>query len=108
MNEWISLINYAGAFKTIEVPMLAPIASPISERPASVFSDSQEGSTVRSALNTPSTVNRDLESSRESLSPPARRLSNAVKWPAGEPGADSRLDYMKVSRRMATRIRVSR
>lgn len=97
MNEWISLINYASSFKTVDIPMFAPLASPTSERAMSVFSDSQDASGVRSVVNTPSVTSKDLESPRQSLSPGPRRTSGSVKWPAGDMAGDSRIDYIKVS-----------
>jgi hypothetical protein len=110
MNEWISLVNYASAFKTADIPMMAPlpvepsISAPPSKRNSIVAETNHD--TVRSASSDVFGENRSIDPAySDQLSPVAsfdgrRPSSSLLTWPAAEvrdPG--SRLEYLSVSQR---------
>jgi len=110
MNEWISLINYASAFKTADVPMMAPlVTAPLLSPPANqrdpVFLGHHD------AVASPASPDVFLEDKSaepvflDQLSPAvsfdSRRPSSSSmsRWPTHDvQDAYSRLDYLTVSR----------
>ena len=108
MNEWISLINYASAFKTADIPMMAPVY----QDPLTSASSSKRNSVVAETnhdtlRSTPTDVfgeNKSIDPAySDQLSPVAsfdsrRPSSSLLTWPSADvrdPG--SRLEYLSVS-----------
>lgn len=115
MNEWINLINYASAFKTVEVAMIAPMVTPLSDGPSLPRRDSgaleaqTQAQGQMEARSTLSPKTGDVFSSKpltvepqDTLSPApsldGRRPSSSTLWTGTEPrDAASRLEYIGVS-----------
>jgi hypothetical protein len=117
MNEWINLINYASAFKTVEVAMIAPMVTPLSDGPSLPRRDSGaletqtqgQGQGQMEARSTLSPKTGDVFGSKpltvepqDTLSPApsldGRRPSSSTLWTGTEPrDAASRLEYIGVS-----------
>lgn len=109
MNEWISLVNYASAFKTADIPMMAPLSpGPVISAPPSKRNSMVAETNHDSARLTASDVfgeNKSIDPVySDQLSPVAsfdsrRPSSSVLTWPSVEVrDAGSRLDYLSVSR----------
>lgn len=108
MNEWISLINYASAFKTADVPMMVPlVAGPLLSPPVnnreSVFLGNQDAVTSPASpdvfLDDKSAEPVFLDQLSPAVSFDSRRPSSSSmsRWPRQDTqDAHSRLDYLSV------------
>ena len=109
MNEWISLVNYASAFKTADIPMMAPLpvepstSAPPSKRNSIVAETNHD--TARSASSDVFGETRSIDPAYSDQPSPVasfdgrRPSSSLLTWPSAEvrdPG--SRLEYLSVSR----------
>jgi hypothetical protein len=108
MNEWISLINYASAFKTADVPIMAPlptdpILSPPLNKRDSVFLDNHEDASpdvfgpMADRSGDPGHLDQlspagSFDSRRPSSSTMLTRPSTEIR------DSNSRLDYLEVSK----------
>jgi hypothetical protein len=109
MNEWISLINYASAFKTADIPMMVPLIanpllSPSANKRESVFLSNHD---VVASPGSPDVFSDDkaiepvfLDQLSPAVSFDSRRPSSSSmsRWPTQDiQDAHTRLDYISVS-----------